>query len=151
MTHRRLYFGIQDADGDERFVLGSTLVTNNPSPIGPKLPETDLYGRPIGPTDPVLLTTFDPQRGLCVLKRARVPADPAATVEQWELVNVSKEVHNFHIHQLKFTVARDANGQSIMRTPSAADLVLLPASLLLTTEGPAPAELQHDTILVPAA
>ena len=148
-THRRIYFGIQDAGGDEQFVLGETLVTARSNPAGPPLVESDLYGRPIGPLNPVLLTTFNPDKGLCVLKRLHDAAHPFASVEQWELVNVSREVHNFHLHQMKFTVARDANGQSIMRTPSAIDLVQLPASLLLTASGDTPAELQHDTIVVP--
>ena len=150
-THRRIYFGIQDAEGDERFVLGETLVKTVPfgGPNIPRLQETDLYGRSISPKNPVVLTTFDPVKGLCVLKRNLNSSNPQANVEQWELVNVSKEVHNFHIHQMKFTVARDANGQSIMRTPSALDLVQLPASLLLASDGSVPAELQHDTIIVP--
>ncbi len=148
-THRRIYFGIQDADGDERFVLGETFVVARAHPSGPPLVELDLYGRPISPTNPVVLTTFNAEKGLCVLKRNRSPTNPSASVEQWELVNISKEVHNFHIHQMKFTVARDANGQAIMRTPSAADLVQLPASLLLASDSGAGAELQHDTIIVP--
>ncbi|MEO9149612.1 MAG: multicopper oxidase domain-containing protein [Burkholderiaceae bacterium] len=148
-THRRIYFGIQDADGEERFVLGETLVTAHRNPSGPPLVETDGYGRPIGPLNPVVLTTFNPDKGLCVIKRLHDAAHPFAGVEQWELVNVSSEVHNFHIHQMKFTVARNANGQSILRTPSAIDLVQLPASLLLLASGDTPAELQHDTIVVP--
>ena len=148
-THRRIYFGIQTADDKEQFVLGETLVIANARSSGPALVETDLYGRRIGPTNPVVLTTFNPDKGLCVLKRAHALAGSTAGVEQWELVNVSKEVHNFHIHQMKFTVARDVNGQPIMRTPSASDLVQLPASLLLTAGSGARAQLQHDTIIVP--
>ncbi len=148
-THRRIYFGIQTADGNEQFLLGETLVIANAHLPGPSLVETDLYGRPIGPTNPVVLTTFNPAKGLCVLKRAHASAGSTAGVEQWELVNVSREVHNFHIHQMKFTVARDVNGQPVMRTPSASDLVQLPASLLLTAGSGARAQLQHDTIIVP--
>lgn len=145
-THRRIYFGIQTGNGNELFALGETFVSSNSNTHGPELIEMDLYGRPISSTNPVVLTTFNPQKGLCVLKRA---AGTEASVEQWELVNLSKEVHNFHIHQMKFTVARDANGQPIMRAPSPLDLVQLPASLLLTSGGGASAELQHDTIIVP--
>ncbi|WP_257168089.1 multicopper oxidase domain-containing protein [Bradyrhizobium sp. SRS-191] len=139
-THRRIYFGIQTDGANEQFALGETFISTSHDPDGPELIETDLYGRPISPSNPVVLTTFNPHKGLCALKRA--------TVEQWELVNVSKEVHNFHVHQMKFTVARDDNGQPIMRAPSALDLVQLPASLLLTAGG-SRAELQHDTIIVP--
>jgi len=146
-THRRIYFGIQTGSTDEQFSLGETFVSINPDRRGPELIETDLYGRPISPTNPVVLTTFNGTKGLCALKRAAGTAQGA--VEQWELVNVSKEVHNFHIHQMKFTVARDGNGQPIMRAPSPLDLVQLPSSLLLTSGGGAAAELQHDTIIVP--
>ncbi|MEZ5824912.1 MAG: hypothetical protein R3C97_09270 [Geminicoccaceae bacterium] len=61
------------------------------------------------------------------------------------------EVHNFHIHQLKFTVTRDEYGQPVMRTPSAVDRVLLPSALVLDSKDESGnlAELQHDTIIVP--
>jgi FtsP/CotA-like multicopper oxidase with cupredoxin domain len=148
-THRRAYFGIQTGSSDEQFSLGETFVSTNQDPNGPELIETDLYGRPISATNPVVLTTFNANKGLCALKRAPGDAYAGASVEQWELVNVSKEVHNFHIHQMKFTVARDGNGQPIMRSPSPLDQVQLPSSLLLTSGGAAVAELQHDTIIVP--
>lgn len=148
-THRRIYFGIQTGSADEQFSLGETFVSTNPDPHGPELIETDLYGRRISATNPVVLTTFNAHKGLCALKRTASAGHAEASVEQWELVNVSKEVHNFHIHQMKFTVARDGNGQPIMRTPSPLDLVQLPSSLLLTSGGAQAAELQHDTIVVP--
>ena len=148
-THRRIYFGIQTGSAYEQFSLGETFISTNPDPQGPQLIETDLYGRPISSTNPVVLTTFNAHKGLCALKRAASTTHPEAAVEQWELVNVSKEVHNFHIHQMKFTVARDGNGQPIMRAPSPLDLVQLPSSLLLTSGGGPSAELQHDTIIVP--
>lgn len=144
-THRRIYFGIQTASGDERFVMGETLVRAGHPPQEPGLVEMDHWGRPISPSNPVILTTFNSEKGLCILKRKLNQADPLASVEQWELVNVSREVHNFHIHQMKFVVARDANGQPVMRTPSSIDQVQLPAVDPASTTS----VLQHDTIVVP--
>jgi FtsP/CotA-like multicopper oxidase with cupredoxin domain len=133
---RRIYFGVYDKTNT--FALGDTLIDDNGN-------EFDKFGRPITPTHQVMLSTFamgDSKTSLCVRKDAQD--------EIWELVNVSNEVHNFHIHQVKFSVVRIAAGphaaDPVMRTPSPIDAVDLPGKLLFKT---GLADLQHDTIVVP--
>ena len=126
---RRVYFGVP---GDV-FVLGTTIV----DPAGQ---ETDLFGRPITDEHPVTLepyTQMGAHTRLCVLRDAGE--------ESWQLVNVSNEVHNFHIHQLKFRIVR-RDGLPVMRAPSPIDRVMLPNALLFKT---GTTELKHDVVVVP--
>ncbi len=130
---RRVYFGIYANDPVESFVLGNTL-------IAPSGLEFDIAGQLVTPVNRVTLSEISMDSlasNLCVLKGQK---------EKWELVNVSKEVHNFHIHQSKFTVDRNQDGSAAMYTPSDIDAQVLPASLLLKSGA---TELQHDTIVVP--
>jgi FtsP/CotA-like multicopper oxidase with cupredoxin domain len=130
---RRVYFGIYANDPIESFVLGNTLVAPNGL-------EFDTAGQLINTVNKVTLSEVSMDNlasNLCVLKGQK---------EKWELVNVSKEVHNFHIHQSKFTVDRNQDGSAAMYTPSDIDAQVLPASLLLKS---GTTELQHDTIVVP--
>lgn len=127
---RRIYFGVL---GDE-FALRATLVDGEGV-------ERDLFGRPITDDHPITLQTFSQMEGvtsLCVRK--------SASPETWQLVNVSNEVHNFHIHQLKFRIVRDGDGAPVMRAPSPIDRVLLPKALLFKH---GEAQLLHDVIIVP--
>jgi FtsP/CotA-like multicopper oxidase with cupredoxin domain len=137
--HRRIYFGIfaDDAIGIEDFALGTTLVTETGE-------EFSLAGKPIAADNPVVLQTInqagmhpDLKTSLCVLK---------GETENWELVNVSAEVHNFHIHQSKFTVLRKSDGSPDMQAPSLIDQQLLPEKLLFKT---GEFDLPHDVIIVP--
>ncbi|MDH6233292.1 FtsP/CotA-like multicopper oxidase with cupredoxin domain [Mesorhizobium soli] len=129
---RRIYFGVVE----DTFALGSTLIDNNGN-------ETDVFGRPIA-DHKVRLSAFSMggKSDLCVRK------DPEP--ETWELVNVSNEVHNFHIHQLKFAIERQIggpdDGKPIMRAPSPIDAVGIPNTLLFKN---GQADLLHDTIIVP--
>ena len=134
-TMRRIYFAIAEGDGAERFLLGETFVNVATGA------EFDVNGLPVPPDGKVQLRTFDAQTGFCALRSSG--ADQA---EVWELVNISAEVHNFHIHQMKFTPLRDGNGNVEMRAPSELDRVNLIDKLLLTSGN---VELQHDTIIVP--
>jgi hypothetical protein len=133
---RRIYLGVYDPTNV--FAIGNTLVDGGGN-------ETDTFGRPIGPHNPVRLIPFDmssPLSSLCVRK--------GAGDEVWEVVNVSNEVHNFHIHQVKFSVMRQTAGpdagEPVMRAPSAIDRVDLPSKLLFRSGA---ADLKHDVVLVP--
>ena len=137
---RRIYFAIgEDSDRKEDFVLGTTIVARGAD--GSETERT-LDGKKVSDANPVILSQIDmmtDKTNICVLKGA---------YEQWELVNVSPEVHNFHIHQSKFTVHRDQTGAPVMRAPSPIDRQLLPASLLFKA---GQLDVQHDTIIVPRA
>ncbi|MDE2579290.1 MAG: multicopper oxidase domain-containing protein [Hyphomicrobiales bacterium] len=131
---RRVYFGV---DGNN-FVLGDTIIDDSGG-------EWDKLGRPIDAANPVRLSTFA-MHGM-----ATQMCVPLGANENWQLVNVSNEVHNFHIHQIKFAVARDGAGAPIMRTQADSagvdrDKVILPNQLLFKN---GPADLMHDTIVVP--
>ena len=137
---RRLYFGIFKGhnavtnEDVEDFVLGTTV-------LHPDNTETDLTGRPIDPVhNPVRLQPMDmmdDKVDLCV---------EAGHAERWQLVNITNEVHNFHIHQLKFIVARGGDDRPVWRAPSPLDDQVLPEELIF--QG-GETELQHDTIVVP--
>lgn len=82
---RRIFFGVP---------------TSNPNAYGLGLEEVDQNDHPvpgtfrdIAPYDPSVIS-------VCL------PLGPANTpvTEEWELVNVSAEAHNFHMHQTKFSV-----------------------------------------------
>jgi L-ascorbate oxidase len=127
---RRIYFALIDPD----FALGNTLVDPNGK-------EFDLLGNPLVSNADVPLDIFQlmgDKTNLCVAKNAGP--------EVWELVNVSAEVHNFHIHQLKFEPVRKAGEMLDMRAQSAADAVLIPDELLFRS---GTLDLMHDVIVVP--
>jgi hypothetical protein len=133
---RRMYFGVFDQTNV--FALGDTLIDGSGN-------EFDKFGRPITPTNRARLSPFamgSSKTSLCARKDAQD--------EVWQLVNVSNEVRNFHIHQLKFSVVREASGMHagapVMRTPSTIDAVELPSKLLFRN---GPADLKHEVIIVP--
>jgi L-ascorbate oxidase len=81
---RRIFFGFSDVAVNNTFALGYEEVDRN----GAVVPGT---ARP--------LTRFDPaQASICL------PLGPGQTPvhETWELVQLSTENHNFHIHQTRF-------------------------------------------------
>jgi FtsP/CotA-like multicopper oxidase with cupredoxin domain len=144
---RRIYFGIAkytsvDSNLHEEFVLANTVIASDGS--------ESQYGTQIKKGKSPEFSVFDStssQAQLCV---------PFGTNELWELVNISPEVHNFHIHQNKFAVTR------LGRTPSEYDQLVIPRALV--SAGNATAEpdakiqsaiptddnrLIHDTIIVP--
>jgi len=88
---RRIFFGVENpSDPQTRFGLGYEEIDEN----GAVVPGTQ-----------VPVTAFDPARTLICL-----PLGPGGTRvdEKWELINLSTETHNFHMHQTKFMVL-DAN------------------------------------------
>lgn len=102
---RRIFFGIPSSD-PAGFGLGYEEVDRNNRPV----PGTF---RDVAPFDPARIN-------ICL------PLGPHDTpaLEQWELVNLSAEAHNFHIHQTEFYVlpqnAPDGDGGALM------DNVVLP-------------------------
>lgn len=92
---RRIYFGNpnvpggagpgEDAHGNAIFGLGYE--------------EIDQFGNPV-PGTFVDVARFDPAQVICL---PLAPGQRPAT-ETWELVNLTTELHNFHIHQTKFRV-----------------------------------------------
>ena len=94
---RRIFFG---------------LPTGNPDGFGLGYEELDQNGRPV-PGTFTDITSFD---HLSVTVCLPLAEDNKPVTERWQLVNVSGEDHNFHIHQTRFRVlaknapAGDANG-----------------------------------------
>jgi hypothetical protein len=82
---RRIFFGVPTANR-ALFGLGYEEVDENDNPV----PGTF---RDVAPFDPATIN-------ICL------PLGPANTpaTEEWELVNLSAEAHNFHIHQTEFVV-----------------------------------------------
>ena len=86
--HRRVFFGVVNpSDSNSPFGLGYEEVDNQ---TGAMVPGTE-----------VPITAFDPTQTLVCL-----PLGLGGTTvhEMWELINLSTETHNFHIHQTKFSV-----------------------------------------------
>jgi L-ascorbate oxidase len=86
---RRIFFGFSDVTTSDTFALGYEEVDQN----GNVVPGTS---RP--------LTQFDPaQPTVCLpLGYGQTPV-----AEKWELVQLSTENHNFHMHQARFRIVRD--------------------------------------------
>jgi L-ascorbate oxidase len=140
---RRVYFAIisdedkpnKETDPNwraETFVLGSSI-------IGPDGQDYDEDGVLL-PDGPLLQPAemSDLKSDLCV---------PFGDEETWELVNLSEEVHNFHLHQNKFKVLReDPQGRQLMVIQDPLDAVNIPDALITKAgeEG-----VTHDTIIVP--
>jgi plastocyanin len=82
---RRIFFGVP-ASNKNGYGLGLEEVDENDQPVPGTFRD---------------ITVFDPSSiGVCL---PLGPGDKPVT-EEWELVNVSGEAHNFHIHQAKFYV-----------------------------------------------
>lgn len=84
---------------------------NEGQPFGLGYEETDANGVPV-PGTFVDVASFNPERPtICV----QLGVDGAPVHETWELVNISGEDHNFHVHQVKFSLAtRDAISGNIV-------------------------------------
>jgi L-ascorbate oxidase len=100
--HRRIFFGVVDPSNPNSFGLGYEEVDGNNAVV---------------PNTSVPISAFDP-----TVTRICVPLGPEGSTvhEIWELINLSAETHNFHIHQTKFTVLKSAGSQS---PPSAAAIL----------------------------
>jgi len=82
---RRIFFGVPSSNPNA-YGLGYEEVDENDHPVPGSF-------RDIAPYDPSAIS-------VCL------PLGPANTpvTEEWELVNVSAEAHNFHMHQTKFSI-----------------------------------------------
>lgn len=89
--HRRIFFG---------------LPADNPDNFGVGYEEVDEHGNPIPSTFQDIKEFDDSVVNVCL---PLAPGNKTAT-ETWELVNVSGEDHNFHIHQTKFHVLSTTAG-----------------------------------------
>jgi L-ascorbate oxidase len=83
---RRIFFGIADLTNGDSFGLGYEEVDQNGNPVqGTQIP----------------VTQFDPSQSIVCLPLA---AGQRPVHETWELVQLSTENHNFHIHQTRFRI-----------------------------------------------
>jgi L-ascorbate oxidase len=89
--HRRIFFGFSDVTTNNTFALGYEEVDQNGNVVpGSQKPAPDQLER------------FDPSHTTVCL-----PLGPGQTPvqETWELIQLSTENHNFHIHQTRFEMA----------------------------------------------
>lgn len=98
---RRIFFGLADLNDDGTFGLGYEEVDQNGNPVpGTQLP----------------VSQFDPAQNIVCLPLA---AGQRPVHETWELVQLSTENHNFHIHQTRF---RTINSKAAENTPLSVSL-----------------------------
>jgi FtsP/CotA-like multicopper oxidase with cupredoxin domain len=110
--HRRVFFGFSDSAINNTFALAYEEVDQNGNVVpGTHYPTTDVdennaAAPPPGFPATTGLTRFDPSVVTICL-----PLGPGQSpvMEQWELIQLSTENHNFHLHQTRFTMA-GANG-----------------------------------------
>ena len=98
---RRIFFGLADLTDDGTFGLGYEEVDQNGNPVeGTQLP----------------VSQFDPSQNIVCLSLA---AGQRPVHETWELVQLSTENHNFHVHQTRFRIIdtkAPANSPLAMKT-----------------------------------
>jgi FtsP/CotA-like multicopper oxidase with cupredoxin domain len=94
--HRRIFFGFSDVTINNTFALGYEEVDQN----GKVVPGSQKPG-------PDQLERFDPSHTTVCL-----PLGPGQTPvqETWELIQLSTENHNFHIHQTRFAMTGSNGG-----------------------------------------
>jgi FtsP/CotA-like multicopper oxidase with cupredoxin domain len=93
---RRVFFGFSDVHTPDTFALGYE--------------EVDQYGHVVpGSQKPAdgQLEQFDPSRVIVCLP---LGAGQSPVTETWELVQLSTENHNFHLHQSRFTMTGTNGG-----------------------------------------
>ncbi|MFG1345519.1 multicopper oxidase domain-containing protein [Xanthobacter autotrophicus DSM 431] len=141
---RRIYFGIVKDSGEEVFLLGHTIIDQNGE-------QRDEAGNLV--KEPILRPFGSATSGGVDLADLCVPAE---AVEQWQLVNLSAEVHNFHIHQNKFSVEPCTAGDACDDATGAAvhsidpiDHVSLASVIVDAPKSPNIGFPLHDTIIVP--
>jgi FtsP/CotA-like multicopper oxidase with cupredoxin domain len=102
---RRIFFGLADTSNQSSFGLGYE--------------EIDENGDVVSMRD---VMSFNPTTNVICL-----PLGPDATVrETWELVNLATELHNFHIHQARFSLVPSAPAAVKGTLPPTMDNVPLP-------------------------
>jgi L-ascorbate oxidase len=94
--HRRIFFGFSDVTINNTFALGYEEVDQNGNVVGGSQKPA-----------PNQLAQFDPSQTTVCL-----PLGPGQTPvkETWELVQLSTENHNFHLHQSRFTMTGSNGG-----------------------------------------
>jgi FtsP/CotA-like multicopper oxidase with cupredoxin domain len=103
--HRRIFFGFQDSAINNTFALAYEEVDQNGNVVpGTHYPPVDVdennaAAKPPGFPTTTGLAEFDPNvTVICLpLGQGQMPA-----TETWELVQLSTENHNFHLHQSRF-------------------------------------------------
>jgi L-ascorbate oxidase len=93
---RRVFFGFSDVTVNNTFALGYKEADSSGHVVpGSQKPAPDTLGR------------FDPSAVTVCL-----PLGPGQSpvTEQWELIQLSTENHNFHLHQTRFTMAGAGGG-----------------------------------------
>jgi FtsP/CotA-like multicopper oxidase with cupredoxin domain len=103
--HRRIFFGFQDTAINNTFALAYEEVDQNGNVVpGTHYPPADMdennaAAKPPGFPTTTGLAEFDPNvTVICLpLAQGQMPA-----TETWELVQLSTENHNFHLHQTRF-------------------------------------------------
>ena len=91
--YRRIFFGAPDASPNG-FGLGYEEVDENDKPVSPQ----------------AKVSAFDPDNPtICV---------PRGTEERWQLVNLTGEDHNFHIHQVRFKLMATDTGTGKVVLPN---------------------------------
>ena len=99
------------APGHRRRIFFNT-PPNDPDGFGLGYEEVDAQGKPVPGTfkdvaryNPMDPDKSKPENGICI------PLGPnnGITHERWEIINLAGEDHNFHIHQLKFSVVGTNN------------------------------------------
>ncbi|MBV1796525.1 multicopper oxidase domain-containing protein [Siccirubricoccus sp. G192] len=101
---RRIFFGKVKPGIDSQ---------NKPQPgddsFGLGYEEVDAQGNPVGPTQPITSFRAD-DITVCVPVPVLHPPGAPPVEEEWELVNLTAEDHNFHIHQTRFRLLRGGAG-----------------------------------------
>jgi L-ascorbate oxidase len=102
---RRIFFGLADTSNQNSFGLGYEEIDENGGIVSQRG-----------------ISSFDPSVNTVCL-----PLEPGQTVhETWELVNLATELHNFHIHQARFSLVPSGQGTSKTTPPATMDNVPLP-------------------------
>jgi hypothetical protein len=110
--HRRIFFGFSDTAVNNTFALAYEEVDQYGNVVpGTHYPsvdvdENDAAAPPPGYPTTTGLARFDPSVAVICLP---LGAGQSPVTEQWELVQLSTENHNFHLHQTRFTMV-GANG-----------------------------------------
>ena len=104
--------------------------------LGQQQPGEDSFGlgyeevdakteQPVGPTQPI--TSFKPDDiSVCVPVPAGAPINAKPVEEEWELVNLTNEDHNFHIHQTRFQLMTSGGSPTNQSTAVLQDNVPVP-------------------------
>jgi hypothetical protein len=128
--HRRIYFGNPNvanaSQGPGTDAYGNAI-------FGLGYEEIDQSGQSV-PGTFADVTQFDPSSVICL------PLGPGQTpvIETWELVNLTTELHNFHIHQTKFAHVTAEVAQSGPPSMSTVATGILEDSVPLPYANPGP-------------